>query len=116
MSFFKTMLSFLRDEEYREILITSIVVLLIGTIAYHYLEGWSWFDSLYFSMITLTTIGYGDFSPQTFGGKLFTLLYIIIGLGMILSFFHMLYNHFSEEMKITKKNQENSGKDIKTLK
>lgn len=44
-------------------------------------------NSLYFSVITLTTIGYGDFSPQTDLGKMFTLVYIVIGVALILGFF-----------------------------
>ncbi|MEL6638741.1 MAG: potassium channel family protein, partial [Bacteroidota bacterium] len=68
-----------------------------GTIVYHYLEGWSWVDCLYFSVITLTTIGYGDFSPVTTGGKLFTILYILMGLGMILSFIQTVYQHYEEK-------------------
>ncbi len=103
------MLEFLRDPEYREILVTSFIVLMIGTVAYHYLEGWSWVDSLYFSIITLTTIGYGDFAPQTDGGKLFTIIYIFMGLGMILSFIHTVYYHFNS-IKLTKgKRKKNSS-------
>lgn len=66
---------------------------------YHFLEGWSYVDSLYFSVITLTTIGYGDFSPQTDAGKLFTIFYIIIGLGMILSFINTVYEHYANAKK-----------------
>ena len=43
-------------------------------------------DSPYFRVITLTTAGYGDFSPSTTAGKNFTMFYIFIGLGIILGF------------------------------
>lgn len=51
-------------------------------------------DALYFSIITLTTIGYGDFSPQTTEGKVFTIFYIIVGIGVILAFINTIYNHY----------------------
>ncbi len=97
MVFFRAIISFFRDKQYRDLLITSVVILLIGMFTYHYLEGWSYIDSLYFSVITLTTIGYGDFSPQTVEGKFFTIFYILIGLGMILSFVHTVFEHFNQE-------------------
>ncbi len=96
MVFLRTIISFLRDDQYRDLLFTSIFVLGLGTVVYHYLEGWPWIDCLYFSVITLTTIGYGDFSPATTGGKLFTIFYILIGLGMILSFIQTVYQHYNE--------------------
>jgi len=96
MLFIRTVIAFLNDKDYREILVTSSIVIAIGTVFYHFQEGWGWLDSLYFSVITLTTIGYGDFAPATDLGKIFTLFYIFIGLGMILSFFHILYNHFND--------------------
>ncbi len=99
MVFFRAIMNFLADKQYRDLLITSIIILIIGTLSYHYLEGWNYVDSLYFSVITLTTVGYGDFSPQTTGGKLFTIFYIFIGLGMILSFLQTLFDHFNEERK-----------------
>ena len=94
MLFLRTIISFLKDKDYRDLLFTTSIILGFGTVVYHYLEGWDWIDSLYFSVITLTTIGYGDFSPQTTGGKLFTIFYILIGLGMILSFINTVYNHY----------------------
>ena len=110
MFLIKTIVTFLKDEDYRELLLTTIIVLIIGTITYHYLEGWSYIDSLYFSVVTLTTIGYGDFAPQTDEGKLFTILYIIIGIGMILSFVNTVHNHFTFMKKNEKKKKyENNG-------
>lgn len=95
MFFFKTLIAFLQDDEYRDLLITTIVIIIVGTVAYHYLEGWSLLDSLYFSVVTLTTIGFGDFSPKTDGGKIFTIFYIVMGIGMILSFINTVQHHFT---------------------
>ncbi len=69
----------------------------MGTCVYHFAEGWSWIDSAYFSVITLSTVGYGDFYPQTDIGKLFTIFYIIIGIGIILSFINSLYHHYTDQ-------------------
>jgi voltage-gated potassium channel Kch len=59
------------------------LLLASGAQIYHRLEGWSYLDAFYFTIITLTTVGYGDFSPQTDLGKIFSMLYILIGLGII---------------------------------
>lgn len=95
MFFFKTIISFLQDDEYRDLLITTIIILMVGTLTYHYLENWSVIDSLYFSVVTLTTIGYGDFSPKTDAGKIFTIIYIVVGIGMILSFINTIQHHYT---------------------
>ncbi|WP_264558218.1 potassium channel family protein [Flavobacterium sp. N2270] len=95
MFFLRTLISFLKDDEYRDLLITTILIIFSGTFVYHHLEGWGYIDSFYFSVVTLTTIGYGDFSPQTDEGKLFTVLYIVIGIGMILSFINTIQHHYT---------------------
>ncbi|MFD2891468.1 potassium channel family protein [Flavobacterium chuncheonense] len=95
MFFFRTIISFLQDDEYRDLLITTLLIILTGTITYHYLEGWSLIDSFYFSVVTLTTIGFGDFAPQTNMGKMFTVLYIVVGIGMILSFVNTIQHHYT---------------------
>lgn len=102
MIFIQSIISFLRDPSYRNLLFTTLLILGAGTVMYHYLEGWTWLDSFYFSVITLTTIGYGDFSPQTDGGKIFTLFYILIGIGIILSFVNTVFEHYNEQRSNSK--------------
>jgi voltage-gated potassium channel Kch len=102
MYLFTIMLSFLKDKEYRQLLAITAIILAIGTISYHYIDGWTWIDALYFSIITLTTIGYGDFSPQTTAGKLFTIGYIVAGVGMILGFINAVFHHYKSQREKTK--------------
>jgi len=72
----------------------------IGTVTYHFIEGWGWIDCLYFSVITLTTIGYGDIAPITTPGKLFTIIYIMFGLGIIINFIEVVHQHYEEDKKV----------------
>ncbi len=99
MYLFKIIFSFLKDKEYRQLLWVSGLIVIIGTLCYHYIEGWSWIDAAYFSVITLTTIGYGDFSPQTTFGKVFTIFYILIGVGVVLGFINTIYLHYKTQNK-----------------
>ena len=74
------------DDHYTAILAGAVIVILaIGTLFYHYFEGWRYIDSLYFSTIVLTTIGLGDFAPKTDIGKMFTIIYALAGVGVILT-------------------------------
>jgi len=61
----------------------AFTLLGIGAVFYHYVEGLKWLDAFYFCTITLTTIGYGDISPKTDLGKLFTIPYAIMGIGIL---------------------------------
>ena len=63
------------------------LLLLIGTLTYHWLEGWSLIDALYFCVITLATIGYGDYVPSSEGAKLFTIFYALNGVGILVALF-----------------------------
>lgn len=57
-------------------------ILTCSTFFYHYVEGWSYIDSLYFSVVTVTTVGYGDFHPTTDLSKLFTIFLVLFGAGL----------------------------------
>lgn len=69
--------------EFRPIFLSVLIVLFIGTMVFHELEDWSLLNSLYFSVVTLATIGYGDLHPTNDASKLFAILYIFIGVGTL---------------------------------
>lgn len=59
-------------------------VIFLGTTGYVMVEGWSVFDSLYMTIITITTVGYGEVHPLSNSGRVFTLFLIVGGVGTIL--------------------------------
>ncbi len=65
----------------------TLTFVLIGSASVFYwmVERWSFLDSVYFSVITIATVGYGDLTPQTALGKIFTIGYILCGLGLFLA-------------------------------
>jgi hypothetical protein len=77
----------LRDRDSRPIFTWALAFLLLGTLVYHWVEGWSYLDALYFCVITLATVGYGDLTPKTPIGRLFTIVYVINGVVILLALF-----------------------------
>jgi hypothetical protein len=76
-----------RESQLYSLLATAAVALIAtGTVVYHWLEDWSWVDSFYFSVVAVTTVGFGDLSPTSDGAKLFTVAYIVIGISLIASY------------------------------
>jgi voltage-gated potassium channel len=59
-----------------------VLVAVIGTVGFHRLENWSLQDSLYATIITMTTIGYGDYSPKTPEGQIFTIFLSLFAIGI----------------------------------
>lgn len=76
-------------------ILTSLIVFMLstGTAFYMSVEGWRLLDSLYFSVTTLTTLGYGDFAPKTDAGKIFTIFYVFIGVGTTVAFINVVARH-----------------------
>lgn len=72
---------------YRILIALVLVTLTTGTIVYHIVEKFSWLNAYYFSVVTLATVGYGDYVPHTDFGKIFTTFYIFIGVGIVTTFF-----------------------------
>lgn len=115
--FLATILRFLRsiargmhDAEFRGLLYVVVIILLGGTAFYHGVENWKWLDSLFFSVTTLTTVGYGNLVPQTDIGKIFTIIYIFLGLGTILGFVNAVAHNVRKDNMLH--TQNNEGKNL----
>jgi voltage-gated potassium channel Kch len=80
----------IEEPELRLLAGAALTVLASGTFAYHFIEGWGLLDSLYFTTVTLATIGYGDLAPRTDAGKAFTVLYVLLGIGIVGGFLTVL--------------------------
>lgn len=79
-----------QDPAFQFLALLTSGVLALGTVFYHSVEGWRWLDSLYFCVMTLAIVGYGDFAPKTDLGKIFTMLYVFIGIGLLVAVFTRL--------------------------
>jgi voltage-gated potassium channel len=68
----------------RYALVAVLLAVALGTIVFSLLEGWSLPNSLYMTLQTVTTVGFGDVTPQTTAGRVFASLYMIFGVGVVL--------------------------------
>ncbi len=74
-----------RDPETKALPFVAGALVLTGSIFYWRFEDWTFFEALYFCIVTLTTVGYGDFSPTTTGTQIFTIFYILTGFGVLVA-------------------------------
>jgi voltage-gated potassium channel Kch len=95
--FFSDMLPGLRsalaDQWVRRLLVITLSLIAAGSIFFWLVEGWSLLDAIYFSVITLATVGYGDLVPKTIPGKIFTMAYVLSGVGIFVATAAALAEH-----------------------
>lgn len=67
-------------------LVLLAIIFVLGITGYVLIEGWSFFDSLYMTVITIATVGYEEVKPLTTHGRIFTIFLIVFGMGILLFF------------------------------
>lgn len=73
-------------EKFRLLKILTLALMALtaaGTVGFHYLEHWSWFDSFYMVVITLSTIGYQEVHTLSYAGRVFNTVLIISGVALV---------------------------------
>jgi voltage-gated potassium channel len=74
------------------LILALVFIISSATVFFRFVEGWSWIDSYFFSVVTLSTVGYGQLVPVTVIGKLGTTVLIFTGLGV----FALAIQHFGQ--------------------
>ena len=74
-----------------------LVILATGTTFYTVVEDWSVIEALYFTVITLTTIGYGDLHPTTELSRVFTIFFVLAGVSTLLGFLNFILGRTVKE-------------------
>ena len=77
--------------------IAIFLLIIIGTMFYALFEGWNYVDSVYFTVMTLTTIGYGDMYPTNDFTKIFTIGYVLIGVYMLFYALRIFTTYYIEK-------------------
>ena len=76
----------LDDHVYKLLAGSAVALFVVGAIAYRLLEDWSWVDSIYFSVVAVTTVGFGDIAPSTDASKIFTVVYVLAGISIVTAY------------------------------
>lgn len=71
-----------RDPATRGLIGFTAAIVLSASVFYVVVEGWGFLDALFFSTVTISTVGFGDLVPRTALGRAFTILYIFVGIGL----------------------------------
>ncbi len=74
------------EPEFRGLAIVLAGWIALGTIIYTVYEEWNVAEAFYFSVITLTTIGYGDYTPTSTEMQIYTAIYAVLGIGLFVAF------------------------------
>jgi len=77
-------LALLRHKRIGYLLTFSILMVFIGTVLFSLLEGWTFIDSFYFTITTMTTVGFGDLTVTSDVSKLVASLYMILSVPILL--------------------------------
>lgn len=66
------------------VVLALLALTAVGTIGFSLIEGWGFFDSVYMTVITMTTVGYNEVHPLSPAGRAFAMVFLVVGLGVFM--------------------------------
>lgn len=87
-------------EDSFHLLMVSLSLVVLNSVVMSAAEGWPLLDAAFFSVATMSTVGYGDLTPETVFGKIFTMLFIVAGIGVFVTTATTIARKFIETFKV----------------
>lgn len=106
---------FLKTNGFRNALYVSIVLILVSATTYSIAENVPFVDSIWWAVVTTTTVGYGDISPQTPLGRMAAILLMFLGIGFIGILTSTITEYFSSEKNMNEDETDNLNNKIDLL-
>jgi voltage-gated potassium channel len=111
LELFRMIRALRRDAGFVVLGLLALLLLMGGTIFYTVIEDLRPLDAAYYSVTTLTTVGYGDVTPTTDAGKVFAMVFVLLGVGILLSFVTALATHLRDRSMLHKPLARLAGRD-----
>lgn len=92
--FFRAIWRSLKHERSARALLAFVLLILVsGTVFFVEVEHWSPVDAFYYCVTTLATVGSGELRPHTDFGKIFTVIYLFMGVGAVFASLNLIAKH-----------------------
>ncbi|MFZ0491148.1 MAG: potassium channel protein [Salegentibacter sp.] len=100
----------------RAAIILVILVILTGILGFRFISGYSWVDAVFMTVITISTVGYGEVHPLGIFGKVFTSFFIVSGIIIIGFGFSVITEYILSKNDIGNLKRKKMEKEIAALK
>ena len=103
---------FLNTNNFIYVLYASFVLIFASSVLMTYVEGQSFGDALWWSIVTCTTVGYGDISPSTVSGRIIAVVLMVFGIGLLGMLTGTITTYFTVQKKEATTHAENIFEDL----
>jgi len=100
---------------WRLVALVIVAVHVVGTVGYVLIEGWSPWDAFYMTVITVTTVGYGEVHPLSVRGQAFTVVILLTGVGAFFYAFSLFMTLLAEGTFLDRREQRRLARMLDEL-